>query len=838
MSKLKFSPNLFLESQELNKFQDFIFDEGFIRLLLLNSQNFGVVNNTRLNGSFTNGLVEVGTTVGTIKHSNLYAIDVNGQLIYKAATDNIALTNDNQWRWLKIKYASTANEIGTVSIDASGNVTGDGSIDFTDLLRGQPNIPSRVAFSNATLNTGEYDVLEVVDSDTIILQGTFSPESSLVMKVVGSFSPTAVIPSADKDIFQYDGCTMTLVLETVSETPPTLLTDEEFVLARVKRNGATVVVQDKRLLNIYKTKADRVITGVVDTANALIGVEAIKYDQSLSTRENNLVFVAWSFRSNNWTVDTNTNKVTLNAGLGGKFKTTNDFTDGDFDGWRLYAKDGTYSIIQDSYKSGSQINLILDSLEPTKFSDTTAWLNVTPNAEEIELFFSQDVTDDDELTQKKLTYPINTVFAVVPLLCYATPTCTYGVRYRYKTLDTFGTYRAFPSDLVSGFLNESSFNDSGDQTSTSRTTYTASFTLAFITLTQAGNAYSQVISGLSTGDLGGVEYVAINTSVDPVTRMVVGTRKQHTVITNDSVIDPGDDSDFGAPYSLTADAYIDLRTDLPSNLKNGNSFILQIRGEYLLAGHVFKITQNYVNSGNVGTVIYSITANDLLQAVVDNLLFYCKYNGTNWFVHKFISSDGSSVPSSRSIGTTSPLTGGGTLAADLTLAINNAAADGATKGAAAFAAADFNSSSGVISLDYTNGQAASAGAKGYLTSTDWSTFNGKQAALGYTPLNELITTNRQTSNYQLVLGDQNKLVEMNLAGANNLTVPANATVAFPIGAQVMVSQFGAGKTTIVAAGGVTLYSDSGLLSIGAQYAAVALIKINTNEWYVFGSLQA
>ena len=144
----------------------------------------------------------------------------------------------------------------------------------------------------------------------------------------------------------------------------------------------------------------------------------------------------------------------------------------------------------------------------------------------------------------------------------------------------------------------------------------------------------------------------------------------------------------------------------------------------------------------------------------------------------------------------------------------------------------------MISLDYTNGQAASAGAKGFLTSADWSTFNGKQAALGYTPLNELITTNRQTSNYQLVSGDQNKLVEMNLAGANNLTVPANATVAFPIGAQVMVSQYGAGKTTIVAAGGVTLYSDSGLLSIGAQYAAVALIKINTNEWYVFGSLQA
>lgn len=56
-----------------------------------------------------------------------------------------------------------------------------------------------------------------------------------------------------------------------------------------------------------------------------------------------------------------------------------------------------------------------------------------------------------------------------------------------------------------------------------------------------------------------------------------------------------------------------------------------------------------------------------------------------------------------------------------------AAADGATLGFAAFLAADFNASAGVISIDYTNGQAADASHKGFLTSTDWSTFNGKGA---------------------------------------------------------------------------------------------------------------
>lgn len=90
-------------------------------------------------------------------------------------------------------------------------------------------------------------------------------------------------------------------------------------------------------------------------------------------------------------------------------------------------------------------------------------------------------------------------------------------------------------------------------------------------------------------------------------------------------------------------------------------------------------------------------------------------------------------PNTRLISTTSPLAGGGDLSADRTLSIADAAADGATKGASAFAAADFNAAAGVISIDYTNGQSASAVNKGFLTSADWTTFNSKQAALGFTP---------------------------------------------------------------------------------------------------------
>jgi hypothetical protein len=70
--------------------------------------------------------------------------------------------------------------------------------------------------------------------------------------------------------------------------------------------------------------------------------------------------------------------------------------------------------------------------------------------------------------------------------------------------------------------------------------------------------------------------------------------------------------------------------------------------------------------------------------------------------------------------------------------VPDAVADGATKGVASFTAVDFNSSSGNISLDYTNGQAASGSLKGFLTSADWTTFNGKAASGANTDITSVL----------------------------------------------------------------------------------------------------
>ncbi len=100
--------------------------------------------------------------------------------------------------------------------------------------------------------------------------------------------------------------------------------------------------------------------------------------------------------------------------------------------------------------------------------------------------------------------------------------------------------------------------------------------------------------------------------------------------------------------------------------------------------------------------------------------------------------------------------------------------------------------------------------------------------------NMTLAPNIQTSSYVLTLADVDKIVQMNVAGANTLTIPLNATVAFPIGTHIYVKQYGAGTTTITAAGGVTLRSRGGLIATNGQYAVVELIKLGTNEWALFG----
>ena len=102
---------------------------------------------------------------------------------------------------------------------------------------------------------------------------------------------------------------------------------------------------------------------------------------------------------------------------------------------------------------------------------------------------------------------------------------------------------------------------------------------------------------------------------------------------------------------------------------------------------------------------------------------------------------------------------------------------------------------------------------------------------GVTPINA------QTGNYTLVLSDIGKLITLTSSSAITLTIPTNASVAFPIGTQIDLVQMGDGKVTFADAG-VTINSKGGNKAIADKFVGVSLIKTDTNTWLLVGDLIA
>lgn len=111
---------------------------------------------------------------------------------------------------------------------------------------------------------------------------------------------------------------------------------------------------------------------------------------------------------------------------------------------------------------------------------------------------------------------------------------------------------------------------------------------------------------------------------------------------------------------------------------------------------------------------------------------------------------------------------------------------------------------------------------------------------GVTPISSVALNAQTGTSYTFVAADANNtLVTLTNASAIAVTIPTNATTAFPVGTVLNFSQNGAGQVTVSGASGATL------TSIGAtaatpktrvQYSAGSAIQISANNWLVIGDL--
>jgi len=138
----------------------------------------------------------------------------------------------------------------------------------------------------------------------------------------------------------------------------------------------------------------------------------------------------------------------------------------------------------------------------------------------------------------------------------------------------------------------------------------------------------------------------------------------------------------------------------------------------------------------------------------------------------------------------------------------------------------------------TSGNLFLSGATGtFLDQTPTLTDNSTRVATTEFVQKAALGVSTKTANYTLALTDAGSLIEFNSASNRTLTIPANATVAFPIGSQIVVARLGSGKVDIAITSD-TLYSVSSNKYISNQYGAVTLVKRTSTTWYLFGDLSA
>jgi hypothetical protein len=139
----------------------------------------------------------------------------------------------------------------------------------------------------------------------------------------------------------------------------------------------------------------------------------------------------------------------------------------------------------------------------------------------------------------------------------------------------------------------------------------------------------------------------------------------------------------------------------------------------------------------------------------------------------------------------------------------------------------WNSNIGVLKIYYNDG-----------TSSQWVDASHTSSA----PSGGTVSypQNIQSGNYTLVLDDAGKHIYSGNTGAQTITIPTNASVAFPIGTLITIVNRGT-NTILLSASGVSIFANNSASALSVPVvpvnASVQLLKTATNSWIsTFGTI--
>lgn len=131
------------------------------------------------------------------------------------------------------------------------------------------------------------------------------------------------------------------------------------------------------------------------------------------------------------------------------------------------------------------------------------------------------------------------------------------------------------------------------------------------------------------------------------------------------------------------------------------------------------------------------------------------------------------------------------------------------------------------------------------TGIKWLTITPVTESGGATLTNKILTSpqinlgiNTVVSNaYTVDLADNGRLTTLDNVAAIGVTIPLNATQAFPIGAQLHFAQIGDGTVTFIPATNAVIIGATPGYRLRVKWSTATLTKIATNTWILVGDLK-
>lgn len=378
MSRLKFSSNLFLEVNELQRFNKFMEEDGWKRAMKAITKNFGIVENA--SNTYFKVTSKTGSNSVIVINAGL-AFDSNMDAIVMEEDLELSVANTGQNRWVILSRGVTNQEKGTVNVNSDGSLSGIGT-EFTKVLRGQPNFPVKVKL-DSTQNTEEYEVVSVSSDTSALLSGSFVNENGMKYSVIGTFTPGFQPTDENKMIYEYDSYSISVV---DSADRPTISSDE-FILAMISFNeSGAMSVSDERINHMFNnpyvqssaesdTATDPLVsllsTGIVGGIRS-VGSVAAEIELIM---EHGYTITRYELQ----TTSTSNTFVILNGQC--NFLSTGNIPDSMFKGWLLVNRANMkYVVIDDN----SNKSLFISNFDSSIIQENNNDFIVVPNFLEIE----------------------------------------------------------------------------------------------------------------------------------------------------------------------------------------------------------------------------------------------------------------------------------------------------------------------------------------------------------------------------------------------------------------------------------------------------------------------